>query len=84
MTGRHGALHLRAPLQARSIACATTTRSSDARASPMPELEATESNDLHVDLATVGKTTKLSLEVSDPLGVRDSDSLQFKCVAAAP
>jgi len=50
----------------------------------MPELEATESNDLHVDLATVGKTTKLSLEVSDPLGVRDSDSLQFKCVAAAP
>jgi hypothetical protein len=34
--------------------------------------------------ATVGKTTKLSLKVSDPLGVRDSDSLQFKCVAAAP
>src|SRR5262249_24451546 len=34
--------------------------------------------------ATVGKTTKLSLKVSDALGVRDSDSLQFKCVAAAP
>jgi hypothetical protein len=28
--------------------------------------------------ATAGKTTKLSLKVSDPLGARDSDSLQFK------
>jgi cysteine-rich repeat protein len=33
--------------------------------------------------ATAGKTTKLSLKVSDPLGARDSDSLQFKCEAAA-
>jgi hypothetical protein len=32
--------------------------------------------------ATAGKTTKLSLKVSDPLGARDSDSLQFKCAAA--
>ena len=30
--------------------------------------------------ATAGKTTKLSLKVSDPLGAHDSDSLQFKCV----
>jgi hypothetical protein len=33
--------------------------------------------------ATAGKTTKLSLKVSDPLAARDSDSLQFKCEAAA-
>jgi hypothetical protein len=31
--------------------------------------------------ATAGKTTKLSLRMSDPLGARDSDSLQFKCQA---
>ena len=31
--------------------------------------------------ATTGKTAKLSLKVSDPLGARDSDSLQFKCQA---
>jgi cysteine-rich repeat protein len=34
--------------------------------------------------ATAGKTTKLSLKVSDPLGGRDSDSLQFKCQASSP
>src|SRR5262249_9723926 len=33
--------------------------------------------------ATAGKTTKLSLKGSDPLGARDSDSLQVKGVAAA-
>jgi cysteine-rich repeat protein len=33
--------------------------------------------------ATAGKTTKLSLGVSDPLGGRDTDSIQFKCPPAA-
>jgi cysteine-rich repeat protein len=37
----------------------------------------------HVNVeATAGKTTKLSLKVSDPLGGRDTDSIQFKCQAA--
>jgi hypothetical protein len=33
--------------------------------------------------ATTAKTGKLSLKVSNPLGAHDSDSLQFKCEAAA-
>src|SRR5262249_13590796 len=33
--------------------------------------------------ATAGKTAKLSLRASDPLGARDTDSLQFTCAAAS-